>query len=98
MPKLFRKRPIVIEAVQWTGKNHREIDSFVGESVDWISVGGGVSELGVKTLEGELFAAVGDWVIKGIKGEFYPCKQDIFEKTYEEVKGESISNDKDQRP
>ncbi len=44
-----------------------------------------INELKIATLEGEMNVSVGDWVIKGIKGEFYPCKPDIFEKTYERV-------------
>ena len=91
----YRKKPVVIEAVQWTGENHREIWDFLtgktGERmtasgdnsyIDHSKVKGGLI---IKTLEGEHIASIGDFIIKGISGEFYPCKPDIFEKTYEAV-------------
>lgn len=91
----FRKKPVVIDAVQWTGKNHREMFNFLGGEdtdyitasgvnfyIDWSKVEGGLI---IKTLEGEHIATIGDWIIKGVHGEYYPCKPDIFEKTYEEV-------------
>lgn len=73
----FRKKPVVIEAVQWKGENQNEIASFMGVAS---FVGYKVE---INTLEGMLTADVGDWIIKGVKGEFYPCKPDIFEVTYE---------------
>ena len=89
----FRKKPVVIEAVQWTGSNHRPVFEFLGGSpsgylnvvgdnfyIDHNKVEGG---LVIKTLEGEHLASIGDWIIKGVAGEFYPCKNDIFLKTYE---------------
>ena len=79
MPK-FRKKPVVIEAVQWTGHNMEEIDIFKG-----ITHIGKDNHLMIPTLEGPIYAAVNDWIIKGVKGEFYPCKPDIFEQTYDEV-------------
>lgn len=96
MIKKYRKKPVVIEAIQWTGENELEIKKFVGESLiidlirepqlteqgfipKWV-------ELKIKTLEGIHLANIGDYIIKGVKGEYYPCKPDIFEKTYEEVK------------
>ncbi len=77
----FRKKPVVIEAVQFTGYNDGEIEAFVGKAgfdpVDskpsWV----------IKTLEGEMRADVGDFIIRGVAGEFYPCKPDIFDETYE---------------
>jgi hypothetical protein len=79
----YRKKPIVIEAVQWNGQNYAELREFVGESLSaqW-GVGGYCF---IDTLEGRMNAAVGDWIIRGVKGEFYPCKPDIFEQTYEAV-------------
>ena len=75
----YRKRPVVIEAVRYDGHNHEEIGAFAGENV---SLEGGI--LFVRTLENRrLEADRGDWIIKGIKGEFYPCKPDIFAATYE---------------
>lgn len=73
----YRKKPVVIEAVQFT-VNFDEIEQFVGGDAEWRD-----SELVIATLEGPLHAAPNDWIIKGIKGEFYPCKPDIFEATYE---------------
>jgi len=75
----FRKRPVVIEAVQFHG-NFDEIEKFVGGDAEFRS-----GELIVATLEGPLHASPKDWIIKGVNGEFYPCKPDIFEKTYEKV-------------
>ena len=80
MIKKFRKKPVTIEAIQWTGKNLSEIDNFVGGSI--VNKG---TILIIHTLEGDMEASMGDYIIKGINGEFYPCKPDIFDKTYEEV-------------
>jgi len=79
----FRKRPVEIEAVQWTGHNCTEV-------YDILNVGGSAwrgqfGSLVIPTLEGEVRADPGDWIIRGSKGEFYPCKPAIFEETYEEV-------------
>ncbi len=83
MPK-FRKKPVVIEAVQWNGSNHLITETFMKGSGAYLDRN--ASPLGVikiPTLEGVMDASVDDWIIKGISGEFYPCKPDIFEKTYE---------------
>lgn len=76
----YRKKPVVIEAVQWTGENVEEIEAFIGGGFSMTSSG-----LFIVTLEGEMFASLDDWIIRGVKGEFYPCKPDIFEATYEPV-------------
>lgn len=90
--RMFRKRPVVIEAIQWTGENFDEL-------FDWGSPHGGIlnakilrdgdghntTKLSITTLEGVMTAEVDDWIIKGIEGELYPCKPDIFEATYEPV-------------
>lgn len=79
----FRKKPIVIEAIQWTGENWEDIIPFVdSEKISMVSDG---DILKIKTLEGTMDAIQGDWIIKGIKGEYYPCKPDIFLATYEKV-------------
>jgi len=75
----YRKKPVVIEAVQWNGENHDEIADFMGEFR--IPVFSRCFE--IQTLEGSMTAIPGDWIIKGIRGEFYPCKPDIFAATYE---------------
>lgn len=80
----YRKKPVVIEAVQWNGNNEHEIvTTLVGDSGDYYFTPGG--QLFIHTLEGQMKADIGDYIIKGIKGEFYPCKPDIFEATYEKV-------------
>lgn len=91
----YRKKPVIIEAVQWTGKNHREMwnfltgktDEYMTSNEDTFYIDHGKIEGGliIKTLEGEHLATISDFIIKGINGEFYPCKPDIFEKTYEKV-------------
>lgn len=81
----YRKKPIVIEAMKYTGKNNvDDILNFIGERRLAYLVG---ETLNIETLEGVMKANVGDYIIKGIKGEFYPCKPDIFEATYEKVRG-----------
>lgn len=84
----FRKKPVVIEAIQWnaTFERYNEICKFVGESLQTNYCGNSQPQLiYIKTLEGEHTASPNDWIIKGIKGECYPCKPDIFEATYEKV-------------
>lgn len=85
MIKTFVKKPVEIHAVQWTGDNFDEIADFVGAE-NLVCIGRCRDlDLNIYTLEGNHHAEVGDWIIRGIKGEFYPCKPDIFEQTYEEV-------------
>ena len=82
----YRKKPIVIEAIQWTGFNTVEIRAFaegVGLTIGLNYDDSNQYWLIVPTLEGTMRASIGDWIIKGVNGEFYPCKPDIFEKTYE---------------
>ena len=86
---LYRKIPVVIEAVEWTGKNVNEILEFT-KSKDNLFFreipGSFMTRMFIRTLEGDMQAHIGDFIIKGIKGEFYPCKPDIFHLTYEKVK------------
>lgn len=82
----YRKKPVVIEAIQWIGtkENIAEVLRFVPNPILLPSIKEkGQWELRIKTLEGIMKADIGDWIIKGVKGEFYPCKPDIFEQTYE---------------
>jgi hypothetical protein len=89
----YRKKPVIIEAVQWTGLNLQEIKDFVGDKLKYeiydaawqAGVAPPAVDMKIDTLEGEHIASKGDYIIKGIKGEFYPCKPDIFAKTYELV-------------
>ena len=100
--KRYRKKPVVIEAVQWTGG-----PEAAGPIIDWILTGErGASwtaphdgydgpegsypavpreEIRINTLEGTMSASPGDWIIRGVQGEFYPCKPDIFAATYEDA-------------
>ena len=79
--KKYRKKPVVIEAIEWDGRHAEELLDFL-ENKGIFRVDG---SLGIPTLEGVMEASVGDYIIKGVQGEFYPCKPDIFEQTYEEV-------------
>ena len=74
----FRKKPVTISAIQWYGANATTILDWIGE--DAYQEG---SSLFIQTLEGVHEASLGDWIIQGVNGEFYPCKPDIFDKTYE---------------
>ncbi len=80
----FRKKPVVIEAEQLTLENKDRALNFIKCNC----YADGTSDnpsIRIDTLEGEMTASLGDWIIKGVKGEFYPCKPDIFEATYEKV-------------
>jgi hypothetical protein len=88
----YRKKPVVIDAVQWTGENLFEVIQFCGMHPSaahwkWEEYCDVVAKNGLKifTLEGHHMASIGDYIIKGVMGEFYPCKPDIFEMTYEVV-------------
>lgn len=89
----YRKKPVVIEAIQWTGINLEDIKGFVGKDLEYEihdaawKAGQAPPHVSMKihTLEGDMEVSKGDFVIKGANGEFYPCKPDIFEKTYEAV-------------
>lgn len=78
----FMKKPIIIDAIQWTGKNIKETLSFVTDIIDKTSDIEIDRNIIIHTLEGDIKANVNDWIIKGIKGEFYSCKPDIFEATH----------------
>ena len=82
----YRKKPVIIEAVQLEDLDAYTliaIQHLVGLGKDIFKVKG--DGLIIETLEGDMKASIGDWIIKGVQGEFYPCKPDIFEKTYEKV-------------
>ena len=89
----FTKKPVTIQAIQWTGENLREVITFTDGPPDtrshhtgmaWDDYRDLVARDGLKiyTLEGEMLASPGDWIIRGVKGELYPCKPDIFQETY----------------
>lgn len=84
--KQYRKKPVVIEAIKFTKESGPDIYNWLSPNQP-VSLRdlGGVKTIVINTLEGEMTAQIGDWIIKGVKGEFYPCKPDIFDETYEEV-------------
>lgn len=80
----YRKKPVVIEALRFTNETKNQVHSWITCSTcpDFID---GEPVLKIQTLEGVMTAKLGDYIIKGINNEFYPCKPDIFEKTYEAI-------------
>lgn len=76
----YKKKPVVIEAIRFIGSNYEEIREFIGQNTLCSDL-----SIVISTLEGDMVAQKGDYIIKGVKGEFYPCKPDIFEETYEVV-------------
>ena len=90
MEKTYVKKPVKIQAVIWTGENPVELTNFMGISLSrYQEIGQGIDPgdglLKINTPEGQMIALPGDYIIRGIKGEYYPCKPDIFALTYEEV-------------
>ena len=87
----YVKKPVVVEAIQWDGNNFVDIKNFANNNVRYYSYWDrnefyeDKSTLEIKTSEGDMIASKGDFIIKGVKGEFYPCKPDVFELTYEKV-------------
>jgi len=89
----YRKKPVIIKAIQWNGLNVREIETFVGKDLEvnildsaWqVGKGRPHVRLTIHTLEGDHICSIGDYIIQGVQGEYYPCKPDIFEMTYEKV-------------
>lgn len=80
----YRKKPVEIEAIQWTGNNLKEVEAFVvnakGRQFDTVG-----ESLFIHTLEGSMRTKPGDYIIKGVENEFYPCNESIFRITYEQV-------------
>lgn len=88
----YRKKPVIIEAIQFEDNSDRiiEIHEFMGGDTIRVNYEDTNNPyLKIETLEGIMKASVGDYIIKGVNGEFYPCKPDIFEKTYERVTDEA---------
>lgn|SRR5574343_1108850 len=96
----YRKKPVIVEAIKYNGFNENEIIDFtanlakyqvaIGSSSDGMGGKETYSKLTILTLEGEMLVSKNDWVIKGVNGEFYPCKPDIFGKTYEEFESNNV--------
>ena len=78
----YIKKPMIIEAIQWLGDNQTEIQEWAGDEVTF------GDRPYIHTLEGNMYISLGDFIIKGLNGEFYPCKPDIFIKTYDLLEGE----------
>ena len=93
MPDRYRKRPVEIEAVQWPVENLAFRLDARNKVLRWINSNGGRIDVGdkhgttaiIETLEGYMRVSPGDWIIRGVAGEFYPCRSDIFDATYEPV-------------
>lgn len=87
MFKTYVKKPVIIKAIQWTGDNTKEIINFGGltNSGHPLIMNFEKGNLIVSTLEGYMKAYPGDYILRGIKGEIYPCRKDIFEESYEEI-------------
>lgn len=88
--KRYRKKPVVVEAWCWD-ETRTMLDALVGAGMAWTSYNGWaaghkdhntITRLKIATREGAMYADLGDYIIKGVRGEFYPCKPDIFEATY----------------
>ena len=79
----YRTKPCEIEAVEWNGSNISEINDFAGNSILWMKDTNGQTILEIYTLEGIMLANIGDFIIRGLRGEYYPCKPDVFHKKYE---------------
>lgn len=78
----YVKKPIPVEAIQWTGDNFDEVREFMSDSHVIITT---YNELIIPTLEGDMKAPKESWIIRGTKGEYYPCRGDVFKETYEPV-------------
>jgi hypothetical protein len=88
--KIYRKKPVKIKAIQWNGSNTNDIYIFSNGKVNkHIAYEGNTpietNYLDVHTLEGVMVASIGYFIIEGVQGEFYPCRPDIFKKTYETI-------------
>lgn len=81
----YRKKPVTIEAIQYTEENVQQVLNFAGSYLPYVNDNG---QLIIPTLEGDMKAEVGDYIIEGVHGEFYPCKPDIFKETYESTEEE----------
>lgn len=82
----YRKKPVEVEAVKWDGNRISEVTDWVSKGLEDNSIFRMGDKVLIKTLEGDMQASPGDYIIRGINGELYPCKPDIFEKTYDPVK------------
>lgn len=92
-PMKYRTKPVEIEAIQWTGLNLEEVKNFADDSLIYAIIDSAWKAgkdrprvvMKIKTLEGDMKVSEGDYIVKGLKGEFYPCKPDVFEMKYEPI-------------
>ena len=83
-PRTYRKKPVHVKAIKFNGNNSKQVEKFVyGESHEKYFTSS--PHMTIQTLEGDMKASKGDYIIRGVAGEFYPCKPDIFKATYEEI-------------
>lgn len=90
-----KKKPVEVEAVHFTRDNIEELKEFAGDMIE-IRIPkciGGIAEAMITTLEGTMHATEGDWIIKGVNGEFYSCKENIFDKTYDIITEQTPENE-----
>ncbi len=80
----YRKKPVVVEAMKFTDDNKNQVFHWITCSTT-ADFNGGKPIIRIQTLEGVMTAELGDYIIKGVQGEFYPCKPDVFEQTYEKM-------------
>lgn len=85
----YRKKPVVVNAYVLCPENMLHLTWWCGGSIKGVALPEKDRVIAIETLEGEMRAEVGDYIIQGVEGEFYPCKPNIFKKTYEEVKNAS---------
>nr|DAX67701.1 MAG TPA: PGDYG protein [Caudoviricetes sp.] len=78
----YRKKPVVVEAVRWNSNNYKEVIGFAENNKIWFDA---LGNIWISTLEGDMIAQKWDYIIKGVQGELYPCKPDIFAETYEKT-------------
>lgn len=84
MVNRYKTKPCVIEAIQYDGSNVEEISKFIGKYFEAMIC----ESIYIRTLEGIMKASIGDYIIKGLRGEFYPCKPDVFKRKYEVIENE----------
>jgi hypothetical protein len=90
----WRKRPVEVDAIQWTGGNWDDVAEFMGSAMSGNEadiarqMAAADGRVRIRTLEGTMAASLGDWIIRGVQCELYPCKPDIFDATYESAEPE----------
>ena len=87
----YKTKPCEIEAIQWMGDNLEEIIRFAKSSLIWNTIYNGLGqllgyEISIETLKGTMLVSKGDYIIRGLSGEFYPCREEVFKRNYEVIK------------